>query len=110
VPVSVESFARLGAPTYALLCRVANVAADGGGVSNAAFIESAQQEMIVTLAKGNGRVLRTHFLWVAQASGRAYLRELPVQGWLRWSVWNVSQASAGCMSLVCVLAGPGFLL
>jgi hypothetical protein len=41
VPVSVESFEQLGAPAYALLCRVANVAADGGGVSKAAFMESA---------------------------------------------------------------------
>jgi hypothetical protein len=60
LPVSVESFGRLGAPAYALLGRVADVAADGGGVSKAAFMESALQEMGVTLAKGNGRVLRAH--------------------------------------------------
>jgi hypothetical protein len=78
VPVSVESCGRLGPPVYALLCRVADVAGDCGGVSKAAFIESALQEMSVTLAKGNGRVLRVHLSWVAQASGRAYLRGLPV--------------------------------
>jgi hypothetical protein len=78
VPVSVESFGRLGAPAYALLGRVADVAADGGGVSKAAFMESALQEMGVTLAKGNGRVLHVHLSRVAQASGRAYLRGLPV--------------------------------
>jgi hypothetical protein len=61
VPVSVESFGRLGAPAYALLCRVADVAADSGGVSKAAFVESALQEMSVTVVKGNGRVLRTPF-------------------------------------------------
>jgi hypothetical protein len=58
VPVSVESFGRLGAPAYALLCRVADVAADGGAISKAALAESALQEMGVTLAKGNG--LRAH--------------------------------------------------
>jgi hypothetical protein len=78
VPVSVESVGRLGAPAYALLGRVADVAADGGGVSKAACMESALQEMGVTLAKGNGRVLRAHLSRVAQASGRAYLRGLPV--------------------------------
>jgi hypothetical protein len=61
VPVSVESFERLGAPAYALLRRVADVAAGGDGVSKAAFIESALQEMGVTLAKGNGRMLRAPF-------------------------------------------------
>jgi hypothetical protein len=44
----------------------------------AAFIVGAPQEMGVTLAKGNGRVLRAHLSRVAQASGRAYLRGLPV--------------------------------
>jgi hypothetical protein len=53
------------------------VAADGGGVSKAAVFESALQEMGVTSAKGNGRVLRVHLLRVAQASGRANLWGLP---------------------------------
>jgi hypothetical protein len=74
----VESFGRFGAPAYALLGCVADVAADGGGVSKAAFMASALQEMGVPLAKGNGRVLRAHLSGVAQASGRAYLRGLPV--------------------------------
>jgi hypothetical protein len=72
VPVSVEFLRAATAPAYALLCRVADVAADGGGVSKAAFIESA------TLTKGIGRVLRAHLSRVAQASGRAYLRGLPL--------------------------------
>jgi hypothetical protein len=59
VSVSVE-FGRLGAPAYALLCRVSDVAADGGGVSKAAFFKRVLQEM------------------VAQASGRAFLGRLPV--------------------------------
>jgi hypothetical protein len=41
VPVSVESFRQLGAPAYALLGRVADVAADSNGVFKAAFIEAA---------------------------------------------------------------------
>jgi hypothetical protein len=68
VPVSVKSFGRLGAPAYALLCRVA----DGGGLSKAVFIESALQELSITVCKG------MHLSQVAQASGRAYLRRLPV--------------------------------
>jgi hypothetical protein len=78
VPVSVESFGRLGVPAYALLGHVADMAADCGGVSKAAFMESALQETGVMLAKGNGRLLRAHLSRVAQASGRAYLPGLPV--------------------------------
>jgi Reverse transcriptase (RNA-dependent DNA polymerase) len=78
VPVSVESFGRLGGPAYALLCRVAAVAADGGRVSKAVFIDRALQELSVTLCKGNARVLRESLGRVAQASGVAYLRGLPV--------------------------------
>jgi hypothetical protein len=46
VPVSVESFERLGAAAYALLCCVAGAA--GGGVPEATFMEGALQEMGVT--------------------------------------------------------------
>jgi hypothetical protein len=44
----VKSCGRLGAPAYALFCR----AADGGGISKVAFIESALQELSVTGCKG----------------------------------------------------------
>jgi hypothetical protein len=57
---------------------VADVAADGGGIFKAAFIESALQGLSVTLAKRNGRMLRAHLSRVARASGRVYLRGLPV--------------------------------
>jgi hypothetical protein len=79
VPVSVESFERLGAPAYALLRRVADVAAGGDGVSKAAFIESALQEMMATSRwpRATGACC-VHLSRVAQGSGRAYLRELPV--------------------------------
>jgi hypothetical protein len=62
----------LGAPVYAL----ADVAADGG-VSKTAFIESALQDMSLTLCKGTGRVQSAHLSQVVQASGRANLRESP---------------------------------
>jgi hypothetical protein len=110
VPVSVKSFGRLGAPVYALLCRVADVAADGGGVFKAAFIESVVQEMRVTLAEGNGRVLCAHLSRVAQTSCRAFLRKLPVMV-AEVVVWKASRASPACVqSLVCSLAGLVFLL
>jgi hypothetical protein len=65
VCVSAE-FGRLRAPAYALLCRVSDVAADGGGVSKAAFFKSVLQEM------------------VAQASGRVFLGGCQCR-WLRQS-------------------------
>jgi hypothetical protein len=37
LPVSVESFGRLGGPAFSLLCRVADVAAGNSCVSKAAF-------------------------------------------------------------------------
>jgi hypothetical protein len=78
VPVSVESFGRLGAPAYALLCRVADVAAAGERVSKATFIEGALQDMSVTLCKGTAWMLRESLGRVARASGDAYQRGLPV--------------------------------
>jgi hypothetical protein len=56
------------------------MAADGGGVSKAAVIDSAHQEMGVPLAKGNGRMLRARLSRVAQASGRTYLRVVSASG------------------------------
>jgi hypothetical protein len=70
------------------------VAADCGGVSKATFMESALQEMGVTLARGNGRVLREHLSRVARPSGRAYLRGLPVPV-AEVVGWKASRASAG---------------
>jgi hypothetical protein len=52
-----------------LLCRVADMAADGGGISKTAFVVSALQDTSVTLCKG--RVQRAHSLQIVQASGRA---------------------------------------
>jgi hypothetical protein len=52
VPVYMESFVRLGVPAYALLCRVADMAANGGGIFKTAFIKCALQERSVTCAKG----------------------------------------------------------
>jgi hypothetical protein len=43
-----EYFGRSGALAQVLLSRVTDVTANGGGVSKAAFIESALQEMSIT--------------------------------------------------------------
>jgi hypothetical protein len=61
-----------------MLCCVAIVAADSGGVFKADCIECALQEISVTLVKANGRVLCAPLVQVAQASGHAYLRGWPV--------------------------------
>jgi hypothetical protein len=78
----------------------------GGGVSKAAFIKSALQGMGVTLPKGNEHMLRAHLSRVAQASGRAYLRGLPVP--VTEVVGLECQSGVGRFihSVLCVLAGP----
>jgi hypothetical protein len=75
VSVSVESFGRLG--RRRTHCCAASPMRRRRRLPGA-FIESALQEMSVTLCKADARVLRSQFSRVYQASGLAYLRGLPV--------------------------------
>jgi hypothetical protein len=78
VPMSVESFGRLGAPALTLLGDLADqaVQAGGPGLSRAAFISGALRELSVALCRGNASLCRSGAYVATRAAGRAPMRGL----------------------------------
>jgi hypothetical protein len=78
VPMSVESFGRLGAPALTLLGDLADqaVQAGGPGLSRAAFISGALRELSVALCRGNASLCRSGAYVATRAAGRAPIRGL----------------------------------
>jgi hypothetical protein len=78
VPMSVESFGRLGAPALTLLGDLADqaVQAGGPGLSRAAFISGALRERSVALCRGNASLCRSGAYVAMRAAGRAPMRGL----------------------------------
>jgi hypothetical protein len=76
VPMSVESFGRLGAPALTLLGDLADqaVQAGGPGLSWAAFISGALRELSVALCRGNASLSRSGAYVVTRAAGQAPMR------------------------------------
>jgi len=73
VPLSVESYGRLGEPAMRLLNTLADSAAAGGVVVKGDFVRNALRELCFGLCRGNGIVYRAGFKMLARASGRAFL-------------------------------------
>ena len=77
IPISVETFGRLGKPAMELI-NIAATAATGGTVEKGAFTAGALRELSVGLCRGNG-VLYMHSLSVlARASGSAFVARMTV--------------------------------
>jgi hypothetical protein len=78
VPMSVESFGRLGAPVLPLLGDLADqaVQAGGPGPSRTAFILGALRELSVALRRGNVSLCRSGAYVVMRAAGRTPMRGL----------------------------------
>jgi hypothetical protein len=78
VPMSVESFGRLGAPALTLLGDLADqaVQAGGPGLSWAAFISGALRELSVALCRGNASLCQSGAYVATSAAGRAPMRGL----------------------------------
>jgi hypothetical protein len=78
VPLSVESFGRLGALALSLLRSLADhvVQAGGPGLSRDAFISGALRELGVALCRGNASLGRSGLYNLTRVSGRAPLRGL----------------------------------
>jgi len=73
IPLSMESFGRLGKPAMQLLNRLATTAADSGAVRKDTFVGGALRELSVGLAKGNACLFR-HFLHnLARNNGAAFV-------------------------------------
>jgi Reverse transcriptase (RNA-dependent DNA polymerase) len=78
VPLSVESYGRLGKPAMALLGSLATIASAGEGVTKTAFMASAVRELSVALCRGNGIMYRASLQALARASGSVFRAGLPV--------------------------------
>jgi hypothetical protein len=78
VPMSVESFGRLGAPALMLLGDLADqaVQAGGPGLSPAAFILGALRELSVALCRGKASLYRSGAYVATRAAGRTPMRGL----------------------------------
>jgi hypothetical protein len=72
VPMSVESFGRLGAPALTLLGDLADqaVQAGGPGLSRAAFILGALRELSVALCRGNTSLCQSGACVATRAAAR----------------------------------------
>jgi hypothetical protein len=78
VPMSDESFGRLGAPALTLLGDLADqaVQAGGPGLSRAAFISGALREPNVALCRGNASLCRSGAYVATRAAGWTPMRGL----------------------------------
>jgi hypothetical protein len=78
VPLSVESFGRLGSPALSLPRSLADhaVQAGGPGLSRVAFISGALWELGVAPCRGNASLGRSGLYSLTRVSGRAPLRGL----------------------------------
>jgi hypothetical protein len=78
VPMSVESFGRLGVPTLTLLGDLADQAVQAGapGLSRAAFISGTLRELSVALCRGNASLCRSGAYVVTRTAGRTPMRGL----------------------------------
>jgi hypothetical protein len=78
VPMSVDSFGRLGAPALTLLGNLADQAVKAGGpaLSWVAFISGALQELSVALCWGNASLCRSGTYVATRAAGRISMRGL----------------------------------
>lgn len=78
VPLSHESFGRMGAPASRLLNELANCACSTGAVEKPRFVESALRELSVTLCRGNHRLVSAYAAINTRMNGSALIPGLPV--------------------------------
>lgn len=78
VPLSHESYGRLGQPASKLLNELANLASSTGAVEKPRFVESALQELSISLCRGNHRVVTAYAALNARMTGSALIPGLPV--------------------------------
>lgn len=72
VPLSTESYGRLGQPAMDLLNDFAEIASASGAVRKTAFITIALRELSVVLCRGQGILFRASLKTLACASGVAF--------------------------------------
>ena len=82
VPVSIESYGRLGRETARLLSKIGDVAATRGRVPKAVFVRAAHQRISCALARGNAEVYFHAGNLLVKQAGQAYLpgQRIPIGG------------------------------
>jgi hypothetical protein len=78
IPLSVETFGRMGKPAMELLNTLATAAAAGGAVQKTGFVVNALRQLSVSLCRGNGIMYRRSLSVLARASGTSFLPGLMV--------------------------------
>ena len=71
VPLSHETFGRLGRPAMAHLGALADIACRSGDVRRDAFVRNALRRLSVAMCKGNAHILRVGMQKLARVSGGA---------------------------------------
>jgi hypothetical protein len=96
VPLSVESFGRLGAPALSLLCSLADhaVQVGGSGLSRDAFNSGALRELGVALCRGNASLDRSGLYNLTRVRG-VMAREPCQTGGRHWHASGASLLQLG---------------
>ena len=78
VPLSHETFGRLGAPAYSFLVELAAHAAAHGSVSKQEFIRNSLRDLSVTLCRGVTKQVRASAPLRLRVAGRALMQGMTV--------------------------------
>jgi hypothetical protein len=76
IPLSMETYGRLGKAAMQLLLTLAGIAADSGKLKKHGFVENTLRKLSLGLCRGNGTLFRAGLEAVAKASGRSFQKGL----------------------------------
>jgi hypothetical protein len=78
VPLTQESYGRMGQPASKFLNELAELASSTGAVEKSRFVESALQELSIALCRGTHRVVAAYAALNTRITGSALIPGLPV--------------------------------
>lgn len=78
VPLTHESYGRMGLPAHRFLNELAELASSTGAVSKAGFVESAIRELSIAVCRGNHRIVSAYASLNVRMTGSALIPGLPV--------------------------------
>ena len=78
VPLSVETYGRMGKPAMEFLNTLATIASTEGSVDKDLFMTNALKELSIGLCRGNGVMYRRGVTALARVTGTALMTGLPV--------------------------------
>jgi hypothetical protein len=78
VPLTHESYGRMGQPASKFLNELANLASSTGAVEKSRFVESALQALLIALCRGTHRIVAAYAALNTRFTGSALIPGLPV--------------------------------